>query len=317
MKTILEFLKTSNIKTKPNALMFESKGKSSIGGHNWDSIDINFEYSYNGVNWTNWEVDNNNFKSLEITNNKPLYIRGNNPNGIGNDKGYFIFNMHGDDIYCTGNIMHLIDYTKDLDTIPSDHCFQGLFGMCTNLVTAPELPATKLTKGCYEQMFSNCNSLTTAPELPARILKESCYSSMFYNCYSMTTAPELPATTLEKYCYFGMFSKCKKLTTTPELPATTLAKSCYRNMFNSCVGLTSASELPALTLEESCYQNMFNRCENLKKITALFTTKPTKTYTEGWVEDVSWHGKFIKNKDSKWDVTGTYGIPKGWEVETI
>ena len=34
-----------------------------------------------------------------------------------------------------------------------------MFGGCTNLTTAPELPATTLTNFCYQKMFSGCTNL--------------------------------------------------------------------------------------------------------------------------------------------------------------
>ena len=88
-------------------------------------------------------------------------------------------------------------------------------------------------------MFYNCTNLTTAPELPATTLAEYCYYYMFNGCTGLTTAPELPATTLAEYCYSSMFIGCTGLTTAPELPATTLAEYCYYYMFNGCTGLTS------------------------------------------------------------------------------
>ena len=34
-----------------------------------------------------------------------------------------------------------------------------MFAGCTSLVTAPELPATKLTGSCYLNMFNGCSNL--------------------------------------------------------------------------------------------------------------------------------------------------------------
>ena len=86
-----------------------------------------------------------------------------------------------------------------------------MFGGCTALTTAPELPATTLAEKCYYRMFNGCTSLTQAPELKATTLADECYSSMFYGCTSLTTAPALKATTLAKKCYFYMFYGCSKL----------------------------------------------------------------------------------------------------------
>ena len=62
-----------------------------------------------------------------------------------------------------------------------------MFIGCTNLTTAPELPATTLKERCYYGMFSGCTSLTTAPDLPAASLCDSCYYSMFQGCTSLNS----------------------------------------------------------------------------------------------------------------------------------
>ena len=109
-----------------------------------------------------------------------------------------------------------------------------------------------LPEGCYSSMFGNCTSLETAPELPATTLANNCYTGMFNGCSSLTTAPELPATTLSESCYALMFSGCTSLTTAPELPATTLAESCYSYMFQGCTSLNSVTCLATDISASSC-----------------------------------------------------------------
>lgn len=73
-----------------------------------------------------------------------------------------------------------------------------MFGNCTNLTQAPELPATTLADSCYDKMFYSCTNLTQAPELPATKLRDYCYQSMFKNCTSLkissTQSTEYPTT---------------------------------------------------------------------------------------------------------------------------
>ena len=152
--------------------------------------------------------------------------------------------------------------------------------------------------------------------LPVTTLADYCYYSMFSDCTSLTTAPTLPATTLKRYCYQNMFSDCTSLTTAPTLPATSLATYCYYYMFSGCTSLTQAPELPATTLVANCYEQMFRNCSKLNYIKAMFTTTPSKTYTYNWVYNVSSTGKFIKNKNATWNVTGVNGIPSGWSVQS-
>jgi hypothetical protein len=111
-----------------------------------------------------------------------------------------------------------------------------------------------------------------------------------------------------------MFNGCTNLTQAPALPATTLANYCYSYMFRNCTSLTTAPVLPATSLMESCYSSMFYGCTKLNYIKAMFTTAPSTSYTSNWVKGVASTGKFIKNKNATWNVTGVNGIPSGWTV---
>ena len=201
-------------------------------------------------------------------------------------------------------------------TTLTSNCYNGMFTGCTSLTTAPELPATTLAYKCYGNMFSGCTSLTITPTLPATTLANHCYAGMFSNCTSLIITPELPATTLTENCYQSMFSGCTSLTTAPELNVTTLANYCYNSMFTGCTSLTTAPVLPATTLVNYCYAGMFNGCTSLNYIKAMFTTTPVVTYTQYWVKDVAASGTFVKNSSATWDVSGTYGVPSGWTVQT-
>ena len=161
-------------------------------------------------------------------------------------------------------------------TTLNNRCYASMFGGCASLTQAPELPATTLAGSCYSNMFNGCTSLTQAPVLPATTLASGCYNSMFYNCTSLTKAPDLPATTLASYCYSMMFYGCTSLTQAPELPATTLNNNCYANMFWGCRSLTQAPDLPAAVLANYCYFGMFSLCISLTQAPIL----PAKTLTD-------------------------------------
>ena len=229
--------------------------------------------------------------------------------------------------YCYGRMFYNCASLTAAPELPAttltQNCYNSMFYGCTSLAAAPELPATTLAASCYVDMFHGCSSLTTAPELPATKLASSCYNSMFYGCTSLTAAPELPATDFQSspratYCCQSMFYGCSSLTTAPSvLPATKLVNFCYSSMFNGCTSLTAAPVLPATILADGCYNKMFSGCSKLNHIEALFTTTPSYSYTDSWVDGVSSTGTFVKNAAATWDVTGTSGIPEGWTVMTV
>ena len=213
---------------------------------------------------------------------------------------------------CTG----LVTAPKLPATQLSTNCYAGMFERCTSLTSAPALPATTLAELCYQNMFLGCTGLSSAPALPATTLARQCYISMFNSCTGLTVAPALPSTTLAEGCYQNMFQGCSRLTTPPALPATTLASGCYGQMFDNCSSLTTAPELPATQLVDYCYRAMFTGCSNLNYIKAAFTTEPSDSYTQNWVQGVKSTGTFVKNSAATWDVTGANGVPSGWTVTT-
>ena len=125
-----------------NALKFTTNRKTRISMVCYEYSSL--EYSYNGTDWSVWDLSD-----LTINSGDILYIRGYNPNGFNINgitfKKYCHFEMTGGKVSCSGNIMSLIDYKNLLNAIPCSQCFYGLFKDCTSLTTAPELPATRRT----------------------------------------------------------------------------------------------------------------------------------------------------------------------------
>jgi hypothetical protein len=78
-----------------------------------------------------------------------------------------------------------------------------MFSGCTNLTTAPALPATTLATSCYFGMFSGCTNLTTAPALPAKTLAERCYGNMFYGCLKLSSVTCLATDISANWCTVG------------------------------------------------------------------------------------------------------------------
>lgn len=216
-------------------------------------------------------------------------------------------------------------------TTLTSNCYQHMFYNCTSLTAAPQLPATTLASNCYHGMFYGTNVLPDCSNInfSSSIVVASGGLQGLFAGTKVTDGDlrsilpinsngkyYLPCTTLANNCYANMFSYCRTLTTAPQLPATTLENYCYQSMFRDCTSLTAAPELPATTLKDSCYYYMFYGCSKLNYIKAMFTTTPSSSYTIDWVSGVASSGTFIKNKNATWSVTGTYGIPSGWTVQT-
>ena len=254
---------TENV--KPNYLTFTAGAPNS-------SVTLKYlnlyqpEYSKdNGTTWSEYKEGT----CIELNEDESVCFRGKNVQ-TGTRKH---FEMTGV-IYASGSVTSLTDGVGNNPNIEFGNSFyNSMFEGCNSLVTAPELPATRLTnEDCYSGMFKNCKNLRTAPQLPATQLVKGCYYSMFNGCISLVEAPELPATDLKEECYAFMFNGCTKLTQAPQLPAENMAVMCYKYMFSSCTSLKEAPLLPASSLADRCYYSMFSACENLVKAPDLPAT---------------------------------------------
>ena len=206
-----------------------------------------FEYSVNNGEWIT-------IPSEGITEAIPfggekgtLRLRGKNLNGTAT--GYYgmtakiISFTNNVPVSCTGDIRTLLDYENYTTVSTADACFSKLFQNCTQLTSAPKLPATDLNGACYLSMFEGCTSLTTAPELPATNLNENCYQSMFEGCTSLTTAPELKAMTLVQQCYDGMFDGCTNLSSVTMLATKIRDYNCLMKWLNNAGTLAQSRTL--------------------------------------------------------------------------
>ena len=157
-------------------------------------IDSEFTLTATNTQWRGkleWSTDHINWSEFRKVLGKPvtiqsldkkLYLRGKNNNqGFYRDYEGVEFVLSAK-AYCKGNIQTLIDWENPPSIIPTSNCYQNMFYGCTNLISAPELPATSLNPNCYQSMFGGCTNLISAPELPATTLSNYCYYFMFSGC---------------------------------------------------------------------------------------------------------------------------------------
>ena len=115
-----------------------------------------------------------------------------------------------------GNLASLImgdNYISEAETFNTSYSFTDFLKGHKNLTDASELviPMKKCFSNCFKSFFDGCTNLRTAPELPATTLADQCYRNMFLNCSSLEEAPYLPAEKLATKCYQRMFTGCSSL----------------------------------------------------------------------------------------------------------
>lgn len=171
---------------------------------------INFEVSWDRESWIDYTLWDN----ITVLEWRTLYWRNKSdtPDWESGWAGFFSFYMSWTwKVEAHGSVMYLLCKIHSL-VISFNSAFYYLFRDCDKLITAPELPATTLSRWCYNSMFQRCSSLVTASSLQATTLTPSCYYAMFEFCTSLTTLPKIPTEAfLEDFCCRDMFFGCSNI----------------------------------------------------------------------------------------------------------
>ena len=211
-----------------------------------------FQYSYDGVTWESWDLS-----PLPFGGPTNVYVRGYNKLLSYSDTVYEYFSFSTDAyVYVSGIVESLLDGDNEVLTYGTQGILRQLFYHQTALREADRLrfEAMSNSEGCYQSMFSGCSNLLSAPELPATTLGYSPYRAMFNQCTSLIKAPSiLPAITIGPWAYSSMFKGCTSLVNAPELPAETLKNNCYQNMFDGCTSLKSLKCHAKVTATDATY----------------------------------------------------------------
>ena len=287
------------------------------------------QYSINNGTWTSLAANTN----VSVSSGSSIRWKGAITPAM--NVGVGSFSASTGHFKAMGNPASLIsgDSFTSLTTVPS-YGFEYLFRGCTGLTDAENisLQYTQANQVAFLGMFSGCTSLTVGPKFynigtsnGTNICRE-----MFVGCSAMTRAMDTINTIGGSFHCYCMFSGCTSLTTAPSLPAhlediSSVTQECYFQMFKNCTSLTTAPDLPTLTFSTKtakCYREMFYGCTSLNYIKAMFTTTPqissqdNNYWTYNWVVGVASSGTFVKNSAATWNVTGNYGVPTGWNVQT-
>lgn len=185
---------------------------------------VSLEYSTDGTTWSDFIVGTTTV-TLAAVGDK-VYLRGDNTRfcaAVSGNANHNAFSLTGE-IAASGNLMSVLDSSVQATSFSESYVLAFLFYGCTGLrnASALRLPAMSLAAACYYSLFEGCTNLISAPELPATTLVPFCYQQMFRET-GLTTPVTLPATQLPVSCYLGMFQGCTgiKLSATQDSVYTT------------------------------------------------------------------------------------------------
>lgn len=219
------------------AVCFKADGEQTVAITKAGSAPaITMQYSYDGVTWDAWDLS-----ALPFGGNTKVYVRGVNNAGFATYGSSNTFTFGTDSyVYVSGIAEALLNGENEVLQYSNPYTFKLLFKDQIALREADRLrfEAMSNSESCYQAMFNGCSNLLSAPELPATKLGYSPYRSMFSGCTSLIKSPSiLPAITIGAWAYGYMFSGCTSLVNAPELPAETLVNACYYGMFMGCTSL--------------------------------------------------------------------------------
>ena len=151
------------------------------------TLNYDIGYSKDGATFTKWNAGEN------VTLNAGEYIYVHNKTEIlSKDSRCKLWFVMSGSIAASGNVMSMLDFAEEVPT----YGFYSLFGGCSALTSAPELPAKTISNNSYQRMFSGCSNLKEAPDLPATSVPEHAYSMMFNACTSLEKGPYIKAKTI-------------------------------------------------------------------------------------------------------------------------
>lgn len=236
------------------AVCFKADGEQTVAITKVGSAPtITMQYSYDGVNWDAWDLT-----PLPFGGNTKVYVRGVNNARFGTSASNHNEITFSTDafVYVSGIAEALLNGENEVLQYSTPYTFKLLFKDQIALREADRLrfEAMSNSENCYQAMFSGCSNLLSAPELPATTLGYSPYRSMFSGCTSLLKAPStLPAITIGAWAYASMFLGCTSLVNAPELPATKLSEKCYQYMFYGCTSLKTIRCRAKVTANDATY----------------------------------------------------------------
>ena len=181
---------------------------------------VTLETSTDGENWTPFIPGTTRINLANVGD--IVYFRNGdtvNKQFASSDGTAYRYFVTSQDVYCTGDVMGLLDYGYDEMPRLYEATFGNLFSY-SMILTPPSLPATELAEHCYYYMFHYASKLILAPHLPATEMRRFCYSCMFERCGAMKKIFNLDhVAKAAQGCFTNMLYNCNSFKMSKTQPA--------------------------------------------------------------------------------------------------
>lgn len=208
-----------------------------------DKIQFRGDNNTYGINYSNDSSFDGSTAYFNAYGNILSLINSTGFTGVTSLSGQYVFKR----LFKYTNVCDASNIVIPTTNIPAYGLYETFIG-CTNLVKAPDLPATSLASNCYYGMFYNCNNLIDGPSsLPALITYANCYDKMFYNCYRLENAPEILCSSINIRSCREMFYGCSLLDYIKCLATNVSQTDCTLNWLNGVSAIGTFVKDPNMT----------------------------------------------------------------------
>ena len=147
---------------------FSASEEQTMVIHKPESLSVEIFCSVNDGDWE--DIGDKEYSITFGGAHGDLRLRATSEIGTSTDDGNYKISFENETpVACTGDIRTLVDWENYATANTENAKFYQLFRGCTQLVSAPELPATTLAESCYQHMFRNCTSLNSITMLATDI----------------------------------------------------------------------------------------------------------------------------------------------------
>lgn len=235
---------------------------------------INLQYSTNGVDFQTYTDG----QEITFGGENKVWFRGKNNRFATNDtvsSVYTNFKLLDNNVLtrCDGNIMHLLDYEQDLNSLEDlaySYIFCKLFYSCTALYSCPDiLVETIKEKLCFAHTFEDCINLKYIPKITTKNFGEDSFSNIFKNCTNLEgeinfVINEISGISTFNSAFYG--TKIRKANIV--IKENDIKAKCFRNTFYGCTLLEEVNINGNLNLGNNAASNCFDGCSNLETFNA-------------------------------------------------
>lgn len=265
-------LKTAGSKKEIRAICFSTLNPNEQQTVKCDfatTLNINLQYSTNGVNFQNYTDG----QEITFGGENKVWFRGKNDrlsDDNDNDK-YTNFKLLDNNVLtrCDGNIMHLLDYEQNLNSLEGSihhHAFAKVFYSCIALYSCPDILVENAnTKKCFLETFLDCVNLNYIPKITTKKFGNDSFSNIFKNCSNLKGNLNLTIDELYGNGYFNSsFYNTSINTVKIVINVYGVGNVAFKNCFYNCCYLEEAVISGNIKSGNGALEHTFQNCTKLK-----------------------------------------------------